>query len=70
METPESYKAAIDELQSILRKMESDQCDIDSLSALTTRALELLKFCKERLFKADKEVEKCLDEMKSAISEQ
>ena len=32
------------------------------------RALELLKFCKERLFKADKEVEKCLDEMKSAIS--
>ena len=70
MEAPESYKAAIDELQSILRKMESDQCDIDSLSALTTRALELLKFCKERLFKADKEVEKCLDEMKSAISEQ
>ncbi len=70
MDTPESYKAAIDELQSILRKMESDQCDIDSLSALTTRALELLKFCKERLFKADKEVEKCLDEMKSAISEQ
>ena len=68
MDTPESYKAAIDELQSILRKMESDQCDIDSLSALTTRALELLKFCKERLFKADKEVEKCLDEMKSAIS--
>ena len=70
MDTPESYKAAIDELQSILRKMESDQCAIDSLSALTTRALELLKFCKERLFKADKEVEKCLDEMKSAISEQ
>lgn len=70
MDTPESYKAAIDELQSILRKMESDQCDIDSLSALTTRALELLKFCKQRLFKADKEVEKCLDEMKSAISEQ
>ena len=70
MDTPESYKAAIDELQSILRKMESDQCDIDSLSALTTRALELLKFCKERLFKADKEVEKCLDEMNSAISEQ
>ena len=70
MDTPESYKAAIDELQSILRKMESDQCDIDSLSALTTRALELPQFCKERLFKADKEVEKCLDEMKSAISEQ
>lgn len=70
MDTPESYKAAIDELQSILRKMESDQCDIDFLSALTTRALELLKFCKERLFKADKEVEKCLEEMKSAISEQ
>ena len=37
------------ELESIVRKMESDSCDIDSLSAYTRRALELLKLCKERL---------------------
>lgn len=69
MEAPESYKAAIAELVSILAKMESDQCDIDSLSAYTARALELLKFCKDRLFKTDKEVEKCLEALKDTLSE-
>lgn len=69
MEKTESYAQAVAELEGIVRKMESDQCDIDSLSQLTERAVELLKFCKERLFKADKEVEKCLAELKSALSE-
>ena len=69
METPESYKAANAEHESILAKMESDQCDIDSLSAYTARALELLKFCKDRLFKTDKEVEKCLEALKDTLSE-
>lgn len=69
MKTPESYKEAITELEEILARMESDQCDIDSLSAYTARALELLKFCKERLFKTDAEITKCLDELKSALSE-
>lgn len=67
--TPENYKAAITELEAIVAKMESDQCDIDSLAAYTTRALELLKFCKERLFKTDKELEKCLAELKTTLSE-
>lgn len=70
MDNPQTYREAVDELEQILARMESDQCDIDSLSAYTTRALTLLKFCKERLFKADKEVEKCLDEIKSTVSEQ
>lgn len=69
MNTPESYKAAIAELEEILARMESDQCDIDSLSGYTARALELLKFCKERLFKTDQEVEKCLAELKSTLSD-
>ena len=67
--TPESYKAAIAELESILAKMESDQCDIDTLSAHTARALELLKFCKDRLFKTDQEIEKCLDTLKDTQAE-
>lgn len=68
-ETPQSYRAAVAELESILAKMESDQCDIDSLSAYTARALQLLKFCRKRLFDTDREVEKCLDELKAALSE-
>lgn len=66
---PESYKAAIEELESILAKMESDQCDIDTLSTHTARALELLKFCKDRLFKTDQEVEKCLAALKDSLTE-
>lgn len=65
--TPEKYNDAVKELESILAKMESDQCDIDSLSHYTARALELLKFCKERLFKIDEEVEKCLSELNTSL---
>ena len=56
-----TYKDAVMELETIVRKMESDNCDIDQLSAYTSKALELLKFCKERLFKTNEEVEKCLE---------
>ncbi len=61
------YAEAVAELERIVGMMESDSCDIDRLSALTTRALELLKFCKERLFRTDKEVEKCLEELKDTL---
>lgn len=59
-----SYGKAVEELEAILAKMQSDDCDIDSLSAYTTRALELLKLCKEKLFKTDAEVRKCLDALR------
>ena len=62
-----TYKGAVAELEEIVRKMESDACDIDQLSDYTTRALELLKFCKERLFKTNEEVEKCLAELREAL---
>lgn len=66
-EKPKNYNEAVKELEAILSKMESDQCDIDSLSQSTARALELLKFCKERLFKVDEEVKKCLAELSSTL---
>ena len=65
-----TYKSAVIELEEIVRKMESDSCDIDQLSAYTTKALELLKFCKERLFKTNEEVEKCLAELRTALGEE
>lgn len=49
------------ELEAIVARMQSDQCDIDSLAGYTSRALELLKFCKEKLFTTDREVKKCLE---------
>lgn len=69
MDLPAKYSEALKELEEILSKMESDQCDIDSLSQYTVRALELLKFCKERLLKTDEEVKKCLEELSSTLSD-
>lgn len=63
-----TYNEAVTRLEQLVRKMESPDCDIDRLSEYTTEALSLLKFCKNRLFKTNQEVEKCLEEL-SRISE-
>lgn len=60
-----TYGKAAAELETIIAKMQSDECDIDSLAAYTSRALELLKFCKEKLFTTDQEVKKCLEALGS-----
>ena len=49
METEITYQKAIGELEQIIQKMQSNQCTIDELSALTTRSLQLLTICKNKL---------------------
>lgn len=61
MEKEMKYSEAIAELESIVAKMQRDDCDIDSLASYTSRALQLLKYCKEKLFATDQEVKKCLE---------
>lgn len=58
------YGEAMRELEEIIRKMEADNCDIDELSAYTQRAMALLKFCKERLFATNREVESSLEALR------
>ncbi|MBD5279053.1 MAG: exodeoxyribonuclease VII small subunit [Bacteroides sp.] len=58
-----TYAKAMAELESIVAKMQSDNCDIDSLAGYTTRAMELLKYCREKLFDTDLQVKKCLEEL-------
>lgn len=58
-----TYAKAMAELESIVAKMQSDNCDIDSLASYTTRAMELLKYCRQKLFTTDQEVKKCLEEL-------
>lgn len=64
-----SYSAAVEKLESIVRKMESNNCSIDDLSQYTSDALQLLKFCKERLRKTDLEVQKCLNELRDTVDQ-
>ncbi len=61
------YSEAIAELEQITTKMQSPDCDIDSLASLTSRSLELLKFCKEKLFVTDQEVKKCLETLSDSL---
>ncbi len=58
-----TYTQAIAELESILRMMQSDDCDIDQLAAYTRRATELLKNCRSRLIATDEELRSILSDL-------
>ena len=54
------YEAAMAELQSIVRKMENDELDIDQMADKLKRAQELIKLCRDKLTKTDEEIKKIL----------
>ena len=56
-----TYSKAMQELEAIVAKMQSDNCDIDAFADYTKRAAELIKYCREKLFTTDKEVKKCIE---------
>lgn len=58
-----SYAEAIAELETIVDKLQSNECEIDALKAYTTKSLELLRFCKEKLYETDEELKKILEEI-------
>jgi len=55
-----TYNQAVNELDSILRTMQSDACDIDLLTVYTRRPTELLDECRRRLTTTDKELQSIL----------
>ena len=58
-----TYTQAITELEGILRHMQSDECDIDRLAALTRRATELIGECRSRLVATDDELKAILENL-------
>lgn len=54
------YEEAYAELQTIVRKMENDELDIDQMSEHLKRAQELIRLCKDKLTKTDEEIKKIL----------
>ena len=54
------YEEAFHELETIVRKMENDELDIDALSEQLERARKLIKLCKDKLTKTDEEIQKIL----------
>jgi len=58
------YTEAFEELQSIVNDMEDSRISVDELDSKIKRASELLKICKDKLFKTEENVQKILDEIK------
>lgn len=59
----ETYNEAIGKLRKIVADIESNELDVDVLSEKVKEATRLIKLCKEKLFKADEEVKKILEEL-------
>ncbi len=57
-----TYNQAVAELEQILRLMQSDECDIDRLAALTRRATELIAECRSRLTATEEELRAILEQ--------
>lgn len=60
-----TYTQAINELEGILRTMQSDECDIDRLATLTRRATELIAECRSRLVATDEELKTILADLEN-----
>ena len=57
-----SYKEAIAEIEAILKSLREEQNSIDTLSERVARATELIALCREKLRKAEADVNKVLEE--------
>ena len=58
-----SYTKAFEELQHIVEEMEEGSISVDELDAKIKRASELLKICKDKLYKTEKNVQDILKEI-------
>ncbi|MDD2590564.1 MAG: exodeoxyribonuclease VII small subunit [Fermentimonas sp.] len=58
-----TYTEAKKELEEIVSSIESGKLDVDALTDKVKRASELITFCKEKLSKTDKELQKILEEL-------
>ena len=49
-------------LEAIVSQIESNELDIDELANRLKEAQRLIKYCREKLYKADEEIKKMLEE--------
>jgi len=58
-----TYKEAIQEIEEIIEKIKNEEPDIDELANEVKRVSELLNVCKDKLYKAEKDVNNILDDI-------
>lgn len=57
-----TYTKAVARLEEIMEAVQGGKMDVDELSGLLKEASELVKFCREKLYKVDEEVKSLLDD--------
>lgn len=58
-----TYASAIDELESIVREIESGEIDVDILTSKVKRASELIRYCRDSLRHTQEEADKTLSDL-------
>lgn len=58
-----TYGEAMQELQEIMERIENEELDVDILMEDVKKAAELIKFCRDKLYKTNEEIQKILDKM-------
>ncbi len=64
----QNYTEAIEELENIVAEIENEDISVDELSAKVKRAAELIRICKNVLYKTEEEVNALLKEMQDEES--
>jgi exodeoxyribonuclease VII small subunit len=52
------YEEALTQLESIARKMEAGEYDIDELAVQLKTAQQLIKFCKDKLTRTEEDIQR------------
>ena len=63
------YGKAMEELETILKKIEQEEVDIDDLAQEVKRAAELIKLCKKKIEKTEMEVNRVVQSFETEIPE-
>jgi exodeoxyribonuclease VII small subunit len=63
MPEPLKYNQAIERLDDIIAKIESDDIDVDELSLKVKEAIDLIKLCKSKITKAELEVKQVVEHL-------
>jgi len=57
-----SYDAAVKEIETILEKIEGGELGVDELTGKVSRVTELLKICRDRLYRTESQIDEILGE--------
>lgn len=58
-----SYQKALNELESIVKKIEQNEPDVDELNDMVVRSVELVKYCKTKLKATEEQINNNLEEL-------